>query len=160
MILLNDFSTSVAKALSEIDKNWRDYPGLIVCGTHTPHDVEYMIDRIRNAREKSLPALLICFGYQLAAIEYARNVLGQKDATSEEFGAGTFLVVKREEPLIGLSAGESWWSYYTVDPEFKWEVPENFVAVPYHPEYGSTKGKPHPDLVKFLNLCKQHALAM
>lgn len=156
MLVLNDFSTSVAKALGEINPKWRDLNGLIVCGTHSPHDVGYMIDEIRKARENGTPALLICFGYQLAAIEYAYNVLGIEDATSEEFGEGTLIVKKREEPRIGLYEGESWWSYYEVDPAFemKWKIPDNFVAVPSHPEYQSSKDKPHPVLVDFLELCR------
>src|SRR3990167_1004682 len=85
MEILNDFSTSVIRALSEIDKDWESYDGLVVCGTHSPHDVEMMIDKIRQARESRRPFLGICFGHQLAAIEYARNVLGIKDATSQEF---------------------------------------------------------------------------
>lgn len=156
MEILNDFSTSVSKALGEIDPKWRDYNGLIVCGTHSPHDVEYMIDQIEKARKEGTPALLICFGYQLAAIEYARNVLGIEDATSEEFGEGTLVVRKRPELKVGLHDGESWWSYFEADPEFlkKWDVSENFIVVPYHPEYQSSADKPHPDLVRFLNLCR------
>lgn len=158
MEILNDFSTSVAKALSEIDPKWRDYKGLIVCGTHSPHDVEHMIDQIEKARKEKIPALLICFGYQLAAIEYARNVLDIKDATSEEYGQGTFIVKKRPELKVGLHDGESWWSNYEVDPSFElnWAIPDHFEAVPYHPEYGSSLDKPHPVLVDFINVCKKH----
>lgn len=156
MQVLNDYQTSVAKALGEIDKKWRDYTGLIVCGTHSPHDVEFLIDQIQEAREKGTPALLICFGYQLAAIEYARNVLGIKDATSEEYGEGTPIVKKRPQLKVGLHDGESWWSYYEVDPAFemKWKIPDNFTVAPYHPEYQSSKDKPHPLLVDFINYCR------
>lgn len=158
MVILNDFQTSVARALSEINPKWRDLPGLIVCGTHAPHDVDYMLNEIKEARESGLPFLGICFGNQLAAIEYARNVLGITDATSEEFGEGTFIVKKRVEPQIGLREGESYWSYYEVDPEFypKWRVPENFFLSAYHPEYNSYKGNPHPLLVEFLEACKKY----
>lgn len=149
-----DFRTSVEKALTEIDETWRDYQGLIVCGTHTPLEVETLIDRIREAREKGFPALLICFGYQLGAIEYARSVLGIKDATSEEFGEGTFVVKKRPELKVGLHDGESWWSNYEVVIE--WEKPENFFASQFHPEYQSSKEKPHPLLVGFINYCKSY----
>jgi CTP synthase len=40
---------------------------------------------IKYAREKKIPFLGICFGFQLAVIEYARNVLELKDANSTEF---------------------------------------------------------------------------
>ncbi|CAD8139432.1 unnamed protein product [Paramecium octaurelia] len=36
------------------------------------------------AREKKKPFLGICYGFQAAVIEYAKNILGVKDATSEE----------------------------------------------------------------------------
>lgn len=44
-----------------------------------------MICAIRYARENKIPYLGICLGSQLMAIEFARNVLGYSDATSEEF---------------------------------------------------------------------------
>lgn len=157
MIILNDFSTSVRKALGEIEPNYEALTGLVVCGTHNQQNVPEMLEIIRTAREDNTPALLICAGYQLGAIEYAQNVLGIKDATSEEFGEGTFVVKKRPELKVGLHDGESWWSNYEVDPELEmaWEIPENWVATPFHPEYQSSKDYPHPKLVKFINLCKK-----
>ena len=152
MEVLNDFNTSVEKALSEIDKDWREYDGLVVCGTHNQQNAEEVIEVIRLARKKKIPTLLICAGFQLGAIEYARNVLKIKDATSEEFGKGTFVVKKRRQLKVGWHDGESWWSNYEV--VIDWPIPKNFVAVPYHPEYQSTPDRPHPILVKFLNLFK------
>lgn len=157
MLVLNDFNTSVQKALSEIDPKWRDYDGLIVCGTHTPLNVESMIEAIKVAREENKPVLGICFGFQLCAIEYARNVLGIKDATSEELGVpGTFVVVKRPEMKVGLHDGESWWSNYDVTQEIKdkWTTGSNFFVTGSHPEYQSSVGKPHPLLVSFLKYAK------
>ena len=151
MEIYSDFNTSVAKALSEIDENWRVYEGLIICGSHTPHDTEMLIDKIRQARIHGTLFLGICFGYQLAAIEYARSILGIINATSEEFGEGTFVVKKRSELKVGLHEGESWWSNYEViiQPKF----PKNFFAVPYHPEYQSSKDNPHPLLKSFIQAC-------
>lgn len=159
MLVLNDFNTSVEKALSEIDPKWRDYDGLIVCGTHTPLNIESMIEAIKVAREEGKPFLGICFGHQLAAIEYARNVLGIPDATSEEFDVdGTLIVVKRPELKVGLHDGESYWNNYEVDPEFleEWIKDDNFFTVQFHPEYQSAKGAPHPLLVKFLESCTKN----
>jgi len=51
---------------------------------------------IRHARENKIPYLGICLGMQLSLIEYARNVLGIKDANSVEFDPET------KEPLIYL----------------------------------------------------------
>lgn len=153
MEIISDFQTSVHKALKEIDPNYEQYDGLVVCGTHTPHDTEMMIEKIREARENKTPALLICFGHQLGAIEYSRNVLGIKDATSKEFGKGTFVVKKRPELKVGLHNGETWWSNYEV--VIDWDIPKHFISTPYHPEYQSSKDKPHPLLVSFLGLCKK-----
>ena len=44
-----------------------------------------MIATARYAREKNIPYLGVCLGSQIMAIEYARNVLGIADASSEEF---------------------------------------------------------------------------
>ena len=157
MRILNDFSTSVRKALEEINPNYESLNGLVVCGTHNQQNIPEMLDVIKIARENKIPTLLICAGHQLGAIEYAINVLGIKDATSEEFGEGSFVVRKRPQLKVGLHEGETWWSNYEVDTAIdrQWIKNKNTIAVPYHPEYGSTKGKFHPLLVKFLNLCEK-----
>jgi len=51
--------------------------------------VEGKISAIKYAREKKIPYLGLCYGMQLACIEYARNVLGIKDADSEETNPNT-----------------------------------------------------------------------
>lgn len=151
MELLNDFNTSVAKALEEIDSNYLDYPGFVICGTHSPHDVEDMIATITKCRITKTPYLGICFGHQLAAIEWARYN-GTPNATSEEFGHGTFVVKKMPELVVGLKGGESYWHNYEVVIDWQ-PTPEQYTAQ-YHPEYQSSKDKPHPLLVKFLNHAK------
>jgi CTP synthase len=44
---------------------------------------------IRYARENGVPFLGICFGLQLALVEYAQDVLGLKDANTTEFDPAT-----------------------------------------------------------------------
>ncbi len=44
------------------------------------------MNAIRYARENNVPYLGICFGMQLAVVEFAKNVLGMEDANSDEFG--------------------------------------------------------------------------
>lgn len=158
MEILNDFSTSVRKALEEIDKKYESYPGLVICGTHTPHDVEAMIQKITKARECGLPFLGSCFGHQLAAIEYARNCLGIENATSEEFGKGTFVVKKRKSIKVGLHDGETFWNNYEVIDEIyqKWEKPKNFFTSQSHPEYQSSIDRPHPLLISFISFSRNY----
>lgn len=151
MLILNDFSTSVKKALEEIDPNYMKYRGLVVCGTHSPHDTEDMIQRVQDAMVDGTPYLGICFGHQLAAIAWAR-LNGIPDATSEEFGQGNFVVKKLPELKVGLHNGESYWHNYEVDIE--WEAPKHFFTSQFHPEYNSTIGNPHPLLKSFLKYAK------
>lgn len=147
-----EFFTNVERALAEIDPKWRDYDGLIICGSHTPQSVEEKIAKIKHARETGRPYLGICFGYQLQAIEYARNVLGIEDATSEEFGKGTFVVKKRPQIKVGLHDGESYWNNFEV--QIAVETPPYFFTTQFHPEYESRIDKPHPLLTNFLQYAK------
>jgi CTP synthase len=49
--------------------------------------IEGKIDAIRYAREENIPFFGICLGMQMAAVEFARNVLGHSDAHSTEMNA-------------------------------------------------------------------------
>lgn len=51
--------------------------------------IEGKIDAIRYTRENNIPFFGICLGMQMACVEFARNVLGLKDAHSTEMNAGT-----------------------------------------------------------------------
>ncbi len=59
--------------------------GILVPGGFGVRGVEGKIQAIRYARERRVPYFGICFGMQLAVIEFARHVAGLADATSEEF---------------------------------------------------------------------------
>lgn len=59
--------------------------GILVPGGFGQRGTEGMIAAAKWARENKTPYLGICLGMQVAVIEYARNVCGIKDATSEEF---------------------------------------------------------------------------
>lgn len=159
MVILNDFSTSVRKALEEIDPNYEKYEGLVICGTHEPHDVEQMITKIKVAREMRTPFLGICFGHQLACLEWARNIMGIEDATSEEFGMGEFVVKKLPQLKVGLHNGETYWNNYEVrediEKDFMKNRPPTMITSQFHPEYQSSEDKPHPLLVSFIKLCKK-----
>ncbi len=162
MELANDFNTSVEKAFSEIDPLWKTYRGFVVCGTHAPKLWDWQIGILRKNREEGIPTLGICFGHQLMAIEYARNVLGQPDATSEEFGEeGDFVVTKLDQLNVGLHKGESWWNNYAVLPGLEERMVNElyhpaYMGVQYHPEYQSSKDNPHPILETFLNESRRY----
>ena len=157
--MYGDFVTSVERAMGEIDKNWRNYNCLIIAGSHNPKNTDFLIGKIKEARETGRPYYGECFGFQLSFIEYARNVIGIRDATSEEFGEkGTFVVRKRREGLnVGLHNGESYWNNYQVDSYLaeQWEIPQNFFIAQYHASYNSSIFKPHKLIKSFLHLCKK-----
>ncbi|WP_343274584.1 CTP synthase [Ligaoa zhengdingensis] len=63
--------------------------GIIVPGGFGDRGIEGMILAARYARTNGIPYFGICLGMQIAVIEYARNVLGWKDADSSEFVPNT-----------------------------------------------------------------------
>ncbi|MBI2107773.1 CTP synthase [Candidatus Woesearchaeota archaeon] len=77
----------------EKDKNsvsvLKKYGGIIVPGGFGSSGVEGKIMAINYARENNIPFLGLCYGLQLATIEFARNVCGIKDANTTEVNAKT-----------------------------------------------------------------------
>lgn len=67
----------------------KNYDGVIVPGGFGSRGVEGKIKSIQFLRENKIPYLGLCYGMQLAVIEYARNVLGLKDANTTEINRGT-----------------------------------------------------------------------
>jgi CTP synthase len=65
----------------------REMDGILVPGGFGSRGTEGKIKAVQYAREMKVPYLGICFGMQLAVIEYARNVCGLDGASSSEFGA-------------------------------------------------------------------------
>jgi CTP synthase len=67
----------------------RKYDGVLVPGGFGGRGVEGKIRVIQYLRENQLPFFGICYGMQLAVIEYARNVLGLTDAHTKEVNKNT-----------------------------------------------------------------------
>ena len=74
--------------------------GLLVAPGFGVRGIEGKIVAVKYARENKLPFFGICLGMQMAAIEFARNVLGLKDANSTEMHADT------KNPVIDLMAAQ------------------------------------------------------
>ncbi len=66
-------------------KRLADAHGIIVPGGFGVRGTEGKIECIRYARENKVPYLGLCLGFQMAVIEYARNVCGLEGANSTEF---------------------------------------------------------------------------
>ena len=71
------------------DELLEEIDGLIVPVGFGHRGAEGKIRAIRYARENDLPFLGICYGFQMAVIEFARNVLGLDGANSTEFERDT-----------------------------------------------------------------------
>jgi len=70
---------------SNVERRLEGCHGIIVPGGFGVRGTEGKIDCIKFARENKVPYLGLCLGFQMAVIEYARNVCGLKDACSTEF---------------------------------------------------------------------------
>ena len=70
--------------------------GILVAPGFGTRGIEGKIAAIKYARENKIPFLGICLGMQCAVIEFARNVLGLKDAHSREMNPAT------SSPVIDL----------------------------------------------------------
>ena len=81
--------------ISEIKNKLNGVSGILIPGGFGKRGTEGKIEAIKYARKNKIPFLGICFGMQMAIIEFARNQLGIKRATSSEFGPGG-------SPIIGL----------------------------------------------------------
>jgi CTP synthase len=60
------------------------YDGIVVPGGFGSRGTEGMIQTIQYARENNVPYLGLCYGMQMATIEFARNVAGLKSANTTE----------------------------------------------------------------------------
>ena len=79
-----------------VKETLKEADGLIIPGGFGTRGIEGMIESAKYARENNIPCLGICLGMQVMVIEYARSVLGYKDANSSEFDENT------THPVIAL----------------------------------------------------------
>ena len=65
------------------------YDGIVVPGGFGKRGIEGKIRAIQYVRENNIPYLGLCYGMQLATIEFARNMCGMKEANSTEIDPET-----------------------------------------------------------------------
>jgi CTP synthase len=82
-------STNISALFSDLD-------GVLVAPGFGERGIEGKIEAIKYVRENNIPFFGICLGMQMAVIEFARTVLGHKDANSSEMNDST------ENPVIDL----------------------------------------------------------
>ena len=100
--IANDTAVMVCKINSEditkknVDVLLQGMAGVLVPGGFGSRGIEGKLEVIQYARENKVPFFGICLGMQCACIEFARNVLGWKDANSTEMNK------KTRYPVISL----------------------------------------------------------
>ena len=77
----------------EIKSKLKYVSGILIPGGFGKRGTEGKIAAINYVRKNKIPFLGICFGMQMAVIEFARNKLNIKNATSSEFGPSKASVV-------------------------------------------------------------------
>jgi CTP synthase len=80
---------------ADVANRLKTYDAILVPGGHGERGSQGKMAAIRYARENNVPYLGICLGLQLAVLEFARHVLGIRDAVSSEFS-------QAGEAIIGL----------------------------------------------------------
>ena len=91
-----EFIDAVRINADTIESFLAGFDGIIIPGGFGERGVEGKILAISYARMKKIPFLGICLGMQLALVEFARNVVGLKNANSCEFHPDT------SDPVIHL----------------------------------------------------------
>lgn len=81
-------------------KELDDLDGIVIPGGFGSRGIEGKIMAVQHCRENKIPYLGLCYGMQCAAIEYARNILGHKDAHTTEIDENT------KYPVIHLLPGQ------------------------------------------------------
>lgn len=74
----------------------KNYDGIVIPGGFGSRGIEGKISVIQFLRENKIPFFGLCYGMQLAVIEYSRNVLGLKDANTTEVNR------KTKNPVIDI----------------------------------------------------------
>ncbi len=111
---MNDCKVQVVNVHSEyideenVNEKLIGLDGLLVAPGFGFRGVEGKIIAVKYARENNLPFFGICLGMQMAAIEFARNVLGIKDADSTEMNQDTpdpVIDMMEEQKKITMKGG-------------------------------------------------------
>jgi CTP synthase len=136
---MNDCKVQVVNVHSEyideenVNEKLLGLDGLLVAPGFGFRGVEGKIIAVKYARENNLPFFGICLGMQMAAIEFARNVLGIKEADSTEMNPDTpdpVIDMMEEQKKITMKGGTMRLGSYPC------EIKENTLA---YSIYGKTE---------------------
>ena len=91
----------------DIESHFKDVNGFIIPGGFGERGIEGKIEAIKYARENKIPYLGICLGMQLMCVEFARNILGYKEANTIEVNENTKdpIITRMEEQKKNILKG-------------------------------------------------------
>ena len=84
-----------------VEEKLKDVNGIVVPGGFGSRGLDGKMNAIQYVRENNIPFLGLCLGMQMAVIEFARHVLGMRDAHTTEVDPHTTY------PVIGLMVGQN-----------------------------------------------------
>ncbi len=93
---------------SDVEEKLSGFDGIVICPGFGERGTEGKILSAEYARTHDVPAFGICFGMQMMVVEFARNVLGYKDANSSELDPDTshnVIDMMEEQKNITLKGG-------------------------------------------------------
>lgn len=94
LVDINWVEAEELETMDDLDEVFGDVGGILVPGGFGIRGSEGKIKAIEYARENRIPFLGLCFGFQLAVVEFARNVLGLEGASSAEITDTPFPVIE------------------------------------------------------------------
>ena len=95
--------TKLVDVRKDMEKELNNVDAVVMPVGFGPENNEGMIHAIKYARENKIPFVGICSGFQMAAIEFARNVLGLENANSTKFDENTPypVLIKKDTQRLG-----------------------------------------------------------
>ena len=82
-------TTAIEEGKTTAEEALKGVDGIIVPGGFGSRGTEGKIACVKHCRENNIPYLGLCYGFQMAVIEYARNVCGIEKANSTEMDPNT-----------------------------------------------------------------------
>jgi len=130
--LENAMQTQNKKKYDQAWTTLREANGILVPGGFGLRGVEGKIIACKHARENKIPYFGICYGLQIAVVEYAMSLLGWKEAHSEEweFDSQSENKAASTEPLPEYST--------TIDIDKRWHSKTPHRVVVFMPEIDKT----------------------
>ncbi|MDP2906419.1 MAG: gamma-glutamyl-gamma-aminobutyrate hydrolase family protein, partial [Nanoarchaeota archaeon] len=103
---------------NKVEGQLKGVDGIIVPGGFGSRGTEGKIKAIKYARERNVPFLGLCFGLQMAVVEFARNICDLKDANSTEIDSKTkypVIDILPEQKNVNIKGGTMRLGAYTAD---------------------------------------------